>query len=713
MSGGSSFRSRVGERISSQVIQASFSVSPGLKVMVVDQLSMRVISSVLRMFDLMEEGVTLVELITNSRQPLRSLEALYFLSPTADSVARLVADYGDAPPPPGPSAPDGGGEGGDSPAPKKRRKRLYGDAHVFFIGHLGESEFALLQSAPSLLKRIKTLKEIPLEFLVPEASLFSLDMGAQGLLSAFSPQESSSRALRAYAATLGRKLLGVVSALGGPRPLIRYAGGSPLARMVAQALNDEAYAEKASPLFASGAGGGSGPRTSTSSGRRGRRGRRGGEENAGGGGGGKPVVLIVDRSVDVLAPLMHELTYQAMAMDLLPIDEGKYVYVYQDGTGKSHEKTVLLDDSDDLWVSLRHMHIKDAIEWVQSQFSDFLRSNRAAQARGQRVDTLRGMSEAIRALPQYQELLAKFSLHIQICQDNLAVYNERTLERIIDLEQNMAMGETAEGERVTEVMSTLLPILQDPSVSVHDKKRLLLIYFITQEGLRPAERSKLLEKARLSPADQQMISNLALLQVQVQALPGSRQKKKKKKKQKHRADADEDVDYELSRFVPPLKSVMRDLATNSLDHDAFPALPTPDGDAAGSSGGGGTGASEASSGRAGGRSVRTRQSKWASKRKGGRGGDNGDGAGPSGSSAQGEGDHGGADGDTYVVFVIGGMSYSEARAAYEVASSYRTANLVLGSTSLVTPMEFMDQLADLDPYVDDVGASGAGGGSYV
>jgi len=43
----------------------------------------------------------------------------------------------------------------------------------------------------------------------------------------------------------------------------------------------------------------------------------------------------------------------------------------------------------------------------------------------------------------------------------------------------------------------------------------------------------------------------------------------------------------------------------------------------------------------------------------------------------------------------------------------RTANLVLGSTSLVTPMEFMDQLADLDPYVDDVGASSGAGASYV
>ena len=39
-------------------------------------------------------------------------------------------------------------------------------------------------------------------------------------------------------------------------------------------------------------------------------------------------LLITDRAMDVLAPFIHEFTYQAMANDLLPIEDGsRYAFV--------------------------------------------------------------------------------------------------------------------------------------------------------------------------------------------------------------------------------------------------------------------------------------------------------------------------------------------------------------------------------------------------
>ncbi len=55
-------------------------------------------------------------------------------------------------------------------------------------------------------------------------------------------------------------------------------------------------------------------------------------------------------------------------------------------------------------------------------------------------------------------------------------------------------------------------------------------------------------------------------------------------------------------------------------------------------------------------------------------------------------------GPTIIIFVVGGMTYSEMRAAYE-ASAATNCEVIIGSTHIVTPTRFMDQLKDLKPLV--------------
>lgn len=55
-------------------------------------------------------------------------------------------------------------------------------------------------------------------------------------------------------------------------------------------------------------------------------------------------------------------------------------------------------------------------------------------------------------------------------------------------------------------------------------------------------------------------------------------------------------------------------------------------------------------------------------------------------------------GPTIIIFVVGGMTYSEMRAAYE-ASATTNYEVVIGSTHIITPEEFMQQLKSLKPLV--------------
>jgi ABC-type arginine/histidine transport system permease subunit len=78
-------------------------------VLVLDDESTRVISSVLTMYDIMEERVTLVEQLFKNRQPFREMEVIYLVSPTVEAATKIVEDF------------------------PSETKAKYGGVHIYFL----------------------------------------------------------------------------------------------------------------------------------------------------------------------------------------------------------------------------------------------------------------------------------------------------------------------------------------------------------------------------------------------------------------------------------------------------------------------------------------------------------------------------------------------------------------------------------------------------
>lgn len=372
-----------------------------------------------------------------------------------------------------------------------------------------------------------------MEFIACESQAFHLDMN-NAMVGFFSGDEA-----QIYKEVVATKLVTLMAALN-EYPIIRFAQNQRVAAAVANTVQ-----QRLDTLARSAVGWSPN------------------EERA--------TLLVLDRTLDPLTPLLHEFTYQAMVYDLLEVDNDKYLYNFTTNTGESKKKEVILGETDVLWPLLRHMHIADAIEWVINSFNEFLTNNKATKlAGGRQIENLKDMSEAMRAMPQYTEMLSKYSLHIHMANTAMEAFNRMGLERIAHIEQDMATGEDADHKPVKNVISRLPIILSDPAVSREDKIRLLIIYIISQEGIKDQDRKRLMELAKVSIQDQAVIANISALGVTLNKGAKGKSKSKKDSKKKKNKHTGDDVPFELSRYVPTLASILEDLVKDNLSSSEFP-----------------------------------------------------------------------------------------------------------------------------------------------
>uniref|UniRef100_A0A452SEY8 Syntaxin binding protein 3 n=1 Tax=Ursus americanus TaxID=9643 RepID=A0A452SEY8_URSAM len=504
------------------------------KIMLLDEFTTKLLASCCKMTDLLAEGITVVENIYKNREPVRQMKALYFISPTSKSVDCFLHDF----------------------ASKSENK--YKAAYIYFTDFCPDSLFNKIKASCS--KSIRRCKEINISFIPLESQVYTLDV-PDAFYYCYSPDPSNANGKDAIMEAMAEQIVTVCATLD-ENPGVRYKSkpldnASKLAQLVEKKLENYYKIDQKSLIK----------------------------------GKTHSQLIIIDRGFDPVSTVLHELTFQAMAYDLLPIENDTY-----------------------------------------------------------KQTSLSALAQLMKKMPHFRKQITKQVVHLNLAEDCMNKFKPN-IEKLCKSEQDLALGTDAEGQKVKDSMRVLLPVLLNKNHDNYDKIRAILLYIFSINGTTEENLDRLIQNVKIEN-ESDMIRNWSYLGVPI--VPPSQQSKPLRK------DRSTEETFQLSRWTPFIKDILEDAIDNRLDSKEWPYC------------------SQCPAVWNGSGAVSARQkprANYLEDRK---------------------------NGSKLIVFVIGGITYSEMRCAYEVSQAHKSCEVIIGSTHILTPRKLLDDIKMLNKPKDKV-----------
>ncbi|XP_014208527.1 protein sly1 homolog isoform X2 [Copidosoma floridanum] len=429
---------------------------PVFKLLIYDRIGQDIISPLISTKELREEGVTLYMQLHTDREPIPEVPAVYFCEPTDENIGRIGQDL---------------------------QNKLYDIYHFNFISPLPRSNMEDLAQAAIMANAVSSIHKLYdqyLNFITLEDDLFIIRHQNSDIISyhALNRGEIKDTEMDQIINVIVESLFSIFVTLGTV-PIIRCPKGNA-AEMVAKKLDKklrENVWDARNTLFQ-----GEGLRSNHFSFQR-------------------PLLIVLDRSVDMATALHHTWTYQALAHDVLELSLNRLVVEESAGKSaaggaRSKTRACELDATDKFWLNHKGSpfpRVAEAIQEELEQYRTFEQEvkklkttmgidNDSDEAVSMVSDNTAKLTSAVNSLPQLLEMKRLIDMHTTIATGILNAIKNRRLDTFFEIEEKIMSMQTLD--------RSILDVINDPECGMpEDKLRLFIIYYLCT-NLSDAEYNK-------------------------------------------------------------------------------------------------------------------------------------------------------------------------------------------------------------------------------